>query len=59
MVGYLDDESRSGGAMSGGYYRTGDVAQRDADGYITYVAAPTTSSRAPTIASARSRWRVR
>ena len=37
MVGYLDDESRSGGAMAGGYYRTGDVAQRDADGYITYV----------------------
>ena len=37
MVGYLDDESRAGGAMSGGYYRTGDVAQRDADGYITYV----------------------
>ena len=37
MVGYLDDESRSAGAMSGGYYRTGDVAHRDADGYITYV----------------------
>jgi acetyl-CoA synthetase len=37
MVGYLDDESRAGGAMSGGYYRTGDVAQRDEDGYITYV----------------------
>jgi acetyl-CoA synthetase len=37
MVGYLDDESRGGGAMSGGYYRTGDVAERDADGYITYV----------------------
>ena len=37
MVGYLDDESRSGGAMAGGYYRTGDVAMRDADGYITYV----------------------
>ena len=37
MVGYLDDESRSAGAMSGGYYRTGDVAVRDADGYITYV----------------------
>jgi len=37
MVGYLDDESRAGGAMAGGYYRTGDVAQRDADGYITYV----------------------
>ena len=37
MVGYLDEESRSGGAMAGGYYRTGDVATRDADGYITYV----------------------
>jgi acetyl-CoA synthetase len=37
MVGYLDDESRAAGAMSGAYYRTGDVAQRDADGYITYV----------------------
>ena len=23
--------------MAGGYYRTGDVAQRDADGYFTYV----------------------
>jgi acetyl-CoA synthetase len=23
--------------MAGGYYHTGDVAQRDADGYITYI----------------------
>ena len=37
MAGYLDDESRAGGALSGRYYHTGDVAQRDADGYITYV----------------------
>jgi len=37
MVGYLDEESRSAGAMAGGYYRTGDVAMRDVDGYITYV----------------------
>jgi acetyl-CoA synthetase len=37
MAGYLDEESRSAGAMAGGYYRTGDVAMRDADGYITYV----------------------
>ena len=37
MVGYLDEESRSAGAMTGAYYRTGDVAMRDADGYITYV----------------------
>ena len=37
MVGYLDEESRAAGAMGGGYYRTGDVAVRDTDGYITYV----------------------
>ena len=23
--------------MAGGYYRTGDIGSRDADGYITYV----------------------
>jgi acetyl-CoA synthetase len=37
MVGYQDDEARASGAMRSGYYHTGDVAQRDADGYITYV----------------------
>ena len=37
MAGYLDDESKATGALSGSYYHTGDVAQRDADGYITYV----------------------
>jgi acetyl-CoA synthetase len=37
MAGYLDQESRSIGADRGGYYRTGDIATRDADGYITYV----------------------
>jgi acetyl-CoA synthetase len=37
MVGYLDDEERTAAAMAGGYYRTGDVAHRDADGYFTYV----------------------
>ena len=37
MVGYLDEESRATGAMGGGYYRTGDVAVQDPDGYITYV----------------------
>ena len=35
MQGYLSAESP--GALAEGYYRTGDVAQRDADGYITYV----------------------
>jgi acetyl-CoA synthetase len=37
MQGYLDDPERTAGAMGGGYYHTGDVASRDADGYITYV----------------------
>ena len=37
MVGYREDEARNAEAMAGGYYHTGDVARRDADGYITYV----------------------
>ncbi|MEU8399161.1 AMP-binding protein [Nonomuraea sp. NPDC048892] len=37
MTGYRDDAGRAAGAMSGGYYHTGDVAARDADGYITYI----------------------
>ncbi len=37
MVGYRGDDGLSGDAMRGGYYHTGDVASRDADGYITYV----------------------
>ncbi|EXG81814.1 AMP-binding protein [Cryptosporangium arvum] len=37
MVGYTDDPARHEEAMAGGYYHTGDVATRDADGYVTYV----------------------
>src|SRR4051812_44642800 len=37
MVGYRDDDERTAEAMRDGYYHTGDVATRDADGYITYV----------------------
>ena len=37
MVGYKDDPEKNAQVMAGGYYRTGDVASRDADGYITYV----------------------
>ena len=37
MVGYRDDDERTSDAMRDGYYHTGDVASRDADGYITYV----------------------
>jgi acetyl-CoA synthetase len=37
MCGYLDDPARNADAMAGGYYHTGDIASRDADGYLTYV----------------------
>jgi acetyl-CoA synthetase len=37
MVGYRGDEDRTADAMRDGAYHTGDVARRDADGYITYV----------------------
>ena len=37
MTGYLGDAGQDAKAMRGGYYHTGDVAARDADGYITYV----------------------
>jgi acetyl-CoA synthetase len=37
MAGYQDDPNLNEFVTRGGYYRTGDVAARDADGYITYV----------------------
>jgi acetyl-CoA synthetase len=37
MVGYRGDHERNDGAFAGGRYHTGDVASRDAEGYITYV----------------------
>ncbi|CAG6396094.1 AMP-binding protein [Streptomyces cocklensis] len=37
MTGYAGDPERTEEAMGGGYYRTGDIGSRDADGYITYV----------------------
>jgi acetyl-CoA synthetase len=37
MTGYAGDPQRAAEAMRDGYYHTGDVASRDADGYITYV----------------------
>jgi acetyl-CoA synthetase len=35
--GYLDDPTSTAAAMAGGFYHTGDVASRDADGYFTYI----------------------
>jgi acetyl-CoA synthetase len=37
MQGYLDDAARTAAVMRDGCYHTGDVASRDADGYLTYV----------------------
>lgn len=37
MVGYRDDPDRTREVMRDGFYHTGDVASRDADGYISYV----------------------
>jgi len=37
MTGYLGDPDRNAEAMADGYYHTGDMAGRDADGYITYI----------------------
>jgi hypothetical protein len=37
MAGYADDIERNKESISGGHYRTGDVAARDEDGYFTYV----------------------
>jgi acetyl-CoA synthetase len=37
MTGYQGDAERNGQAMAGGSYHTGDVVERDEDGYITFV----------------------
>ncbi len=37
MNGYADDPGKTAESMRDGYYHTGDVGMRDADGYITYV----------------------
>lgn len=37
MTGYQGDPERASESMAGGWYHSGDVATRDADGYITYV----------------------
>jgi acetyl-CoA synthetase len=37
MLGYAGDAEKTADVMRDGHYHTGDVAQRDAEGYITYV----------------------
>ena len=36
-AGYAGDEAKTSDAMRGGFYHTGDIASRDADGYLTFV----------------------
>lgn len=37
MVAFEDSAEKTREAMRDGHYRTGDIASRDADGYITFV----------------------
>jgi acyl-coenzyme A synthetase/AMP-(fatty) acid ligase len=37
LAGHLGDDGRNELATAGGYYHTGDIASRDADGYFTYI----------------------
>ncbi len=37
MVAYKDSPQKTNEVMRNGYYHTGDVAMRDADGYYTYI----------------------
>ena len=37
MAGYRDDAQRTATAMRDGLFHTGDVAERDADGYVTFI----------------------
>ena len=37
MNGYAGDDAKNAEVMRDGYYHTGDVGSRDAEGYITYV----------------------
>jgi acetyl-CoA synthetase len=37
MVNYADDPERTRSVMAGGYYRTGDTASRDEEGYFWFI----------------------
>lgn len=37
MTCYHDDVKRTAEAMADGHYRTGDIASRDSDGYLTFI----------------------
>ncbi|PRB08147.1 AMP-dependent synthetase [Microbacterium sp. MYb72] len=37
MAGYYDDPEKTAESRAGGFHHTGDIATRDANGYLTYV----------------------
>lgn len=37
MAGYYDDPEKTAESREGGFHHTGDIAARDADGYLTYI----------------------
>ncbi|HZU94298.1 MAG TPA: AMP-binding protein [Microbacterium sp.] len=37
MAGYYDDPEKTAESRVGGFHHTGDIATRDADGYLTYI----------------------
>ena len=37
MAGYYQDPQKTAESREGGYHHTGDIALRDADGYLTYI----------------------
>jgi len=37
MAGYYDDPEKTAESRVGGFHHTGDIASRDADGYLTYI----------------------
>jgi acetyl-CoA synthetase len=51
MRGYLDNEGCAA-PIEGAYYRTGDIATRDAEGYITYVGRADALSKRAAVSSA-------
>lgn len=37
MAGYFEDAEKTAESRAGGYHHTGDIAARDAEGYLTYI----------------------
>ena len=59
MRGYpLGEEERYRKCFVGGWYLTGDLAMRDAEGYYWFVGRADDVIRARVISSDRSRWKV-